>query len=273
MTVQFYPNGIGGTAPGDSLDLARPLQTTGNVWYVSSLIGFDAASPAGQNREKPLATLAQAVTNSASDDFIVFLPGHSETLTAAQSIAKRLTLIGEGTTSGKPSVSFRTNAAVSALFTLSGTNIELRNIYFPEAQQTNSLVKIQWTGQFGRVVGCYFELGAKDTAGALQLNGSDQLRVDGSTFISTATLVTAQPGYAIKSASALVDLEISNTVFSAGTVGFSNFAAVDLTFNPATRCRITGLSLLLGADVAMGASATGYVNVQLSTGGSRVTWS
>jgi hypothetical protein len=272
MTVQFYPNGIGGSAPGDSLDLARPLQTTGNVWYVSSLIGIDAASPAGQNREKPLATLAQAVTNAASDDIVVFLTGHTETLVAAQAVVKRLTFIGEGTSLGKPSVSFRTNAAVSALFTLSGTNIELRNIYFPEALQADSIAKIQWSGTAGRVVGCYFELGAKDTAGALQLAASDQMRIESSTFISTATLTSAQPGYAIRSTGTLADLEISNTVISAGTVGFSNFSAVDLTLGAATRCRFTGLSLLLGADIAMGAAATGYVNVQLSTGGSRVAW-
>lgn len=272
MTVQFYPNGIGGTAPGDSLDLARPLQTTGNVWYVSSLTGTDAASPAGQNREKPLATVAQAVTNAANDDFVVFLAGHSETLTAVQTVAKRLTLIGEGVASGKPSVKFTSNAAVSGLFFMSSTNVELRNIYFPEAIQTNSIVKVDWGGTGGRMVGCYFELGAKDTAGGLRLSGSDQMRVESCTFISTAPTTAVQPGYAIKSNGALADLEIANTVVSAGTVGFSNFSAIDLTAGAAVRCRLSGISLLLGADVAMGASATGYVNVQLSTGGSRVAW-
>lgn len=271
MSIQYYPNGVGGTI-GDYLDTCRPLQMSGNVWYVSSLIGTDAASPAGQNREKPLATVAQAVTNAANDDIIVFLAGHSETLVAAQSIAKRLTLIGEGTVAGKPAVKFVTNAAVSALFTPSSSNVELRNIYFPEALQTNGIAKIQWSGTAGRIVGCYFELGAKDTGGALQLSLSDQLRVEGCTFISTAVVTSAQPGYAIRSTAALGDLEIANTVVSAGTVGFSNFAAIDLTGGVASRCRITALSLLLGADVAMGVSATGYVNVQLSTGGSRVAW-
>jgi hypothetical protein len=47
-----------------------------------------------------------------------------------------------------------------------------------------------------------------------------------------------------------------------------------LAFNSSvvTRAKITGLSLLLGADMTMGASATGYVNVAVSTGGSRVSW-
>lgn len=276
MSVQFYPNGIGGSAPGDSLDLAKPLQTTGNVWYVYSVSGVDAASPAGQNREKPLATLAQAVTNALDDDIIVFLPGHTQTLAAAQTVAKRLTLIGEGTSSGKPAVSFVAGVA-TALIVATTSNVELRNIYFPASLVANVANKLIWSGARGRIVNCYFEEGANDTNSALSMAaGTDQMRIEGCTFISTATSSAAQPTMAISNSagSSIADLEIVDTVISAGTVGFSNYAAVDLTKGGgvATRCKFTGLSLLLGADVAMGASATGYVNVQLSTGGSRVSW-
>jgi hypothetical protein len=181
-------------------------------------------------------------------------------------------MIGEGQTSGKPSVQFKTNAAAAALFSMSSANIDIRNIYFPQGVQSNSITKISWGGQFGRIVGCYFDCGPNDVQGQLSLAGSDQMRISGCTFISTATVTTAQPGFAIRSTGALADLEIADTVFSAGTVGFSGFSAVDVSAGAATRVRMTGISLLLGADVIMGASATGYVNVQLSTGGSRVAW-
>lgn len=271
MSVQFYPNGIGGTAPGDSLDLARPLQTTGNVWYVSSLVGIDAATPAGQNREKPLATLAQAVTNALDDDIIVFLPGHTQTLVAVQVLAKRLTLIGEGTTAGKPAVSFLINNAASSAISMIATNCELRNIYFPPSVQLNTTERVVIGATDCVVKGCYFECGATDNAAALGIV-SARPRVEDTTFISTATLSTAQPKMAILGAAAIVDFVINNVTVSAGTVGFSNYAAIDVSGFAATRVKWQNMNLLLGSDVAMGAAATGRVNVQLATGGSRVSW-
>lgn len=274
MTVQFYPNGIGGTAPGDSLDLARPLQTTGNVWYVSSLTGTNAASPAGQNREKPLATVAQAITNAVADDIIVFLPGHTETLTASQAVAKSLTFIGEGITGGLPAVSFTWNAAAGNMFNVTAAATEFRNLYFTAGQQNNSGFKIIMNGgaDDGLVRGCYFACGATDQGAAVIL-AANRVRIESSTFISTATLTSAQPLAAIMASGALTGLTMKDVVVSAGTVGFSNYAAVDLTGGTWTRLRLEGISLLLGADMTIPAAATGRVNVQLSTGGSRVAWS
>ncbi len=271
MSVQYYPNGIGGIAPGDSLDLARPLQTTGNVWYVSSLTGVDVGGTAGQNREKPLATVNRAVVNASDDDIIVFLPGHTQTLVAAQSLAKRLTLIGEGTTSGKPAVSFYgTNSTV---FDITASNVELRNIYFPPSPVLTVTSKITWSGARCRMVGCYLEFGGNEGSYGVNLAaGADQARFDDCTFISVATSTGAQPVAALRSGAAIVDLEMNGCVVSSGPFGFANYAAVDFSAAAATRCKIEGLSLLLGADVAMGAAATGRVNVQLATGGSRVSW-
>jgi hypothetical protein len=273
MTVQYYPNGIGGTV-GDSLDTCRPLQTSGNVWYVSSVIGTDAAGPAGQNREKPLATLAQAVTNSADDDIIVFLQGHTQTLTVAQPIAKRLTLIGEGTTAGKPGVSFIGNSAAQNLLSVTASNVELRNIYFPPNAQNNTVPRVLSSNTDFLMRGCYVECGATDRATAVSCSAS-RPRFESSLFISTATLTTAQPTMAIQAeaGSAIVGLIMKDVVVSAGTVGFSNYAAVDFSAAASfTQMKIEGLSLLLGADMAILAAGTGRVNVQLATGGSRVQW-
>lgn len=273
MTVQFYPNGIGGSAPGDSLDLCRPLQTTGNVWYVSSLIGTDAASPAGQNREKPLAGIVQAITNAANGDIVVFLPGHIQQFGVVVVIGKRLTFIGEGTTSGKPSVTFQANSTATLLNpTVDG--IEFRNIYFPPNVQTNTSAKIGPNSNVADMLirGCYFEQGATDTGPGLSVPGS-RFRVENSTFISVATLTSAQPMVAIQGSGTVAGFTMNNSVVSAGTVGFSNYSAVDFTAATLTSLSVEGLNLLLGADMALPASATGRVNIQLSTGGSRVVWS
>lgn len=271
MSAKFYPNGTGGSV-GDQLGTCRPLQTSGNIWYVSSLIGTDAASPAGQNREKPLATIAQAVTNSAADDIIVCLQGHTEALTAAQSLAKSLTIIGEGTTGGKPGVSFLNNSAAANLFVISGTNCELRNLYFPENTQTNAGVKVTVSGSTARIVGCYFEQGAKDTGEGIRV-GADGLRIDNTTVISTGVLRSAQPLAAIKAAAVTIaSMEFTGLVVSAGTVGFSNYSAIDLSASTGlTKFKALGVSLLLGADMDLPAGWTGWVNCQLTTGGSRVS--
>ncbi len=271
MSAKFYPNGAGG-AVGDRLDTCKPLQCSGNIWYVSSDIGTDAATPAGQNREKPLATIAQAITNSVNDDIIVCLQGHTETLTAFQAISKRLSIVGEGTTAGKPGVTFKTNAAAAILFLVSSTDVELRNLYFPEGVQTNTGSKIQVAADFFRMSGCYFDCGAKDTGSAVVLNANSS-RIESTTFISTGVLRSAQPLAAIKASpsAALTNIELVDVVVSAGTVGFSNYAAIDLS--PAAsvaRLKVLGISLLLGADMNILAGWTGYINCQLTTGSSRV---
>lgn len=273
MTVQFYPNGVGGSAPGDSLDLVRPLQTTGNIWYVSSAAGFDAASPAGQNREKPLSTLAQAITNAADDDIIVFLPGHTQTLTATQNIAKRVVLMGEGVTAGKPSVSFKMNAAATVMFNITSSQVELRNLYLPPNLQNNNQARIVAGGSEFLMRGCYIECGSTDLAAALTL-GSLRPRIESSVFISTTISAAGQPLCAVNASfNPISGCVMQDVVFSAGQYGFSNYAAVDLSAASfSLQMRWENVSLLLGADVLLSAATTGRINIQTATGGSRVQW-
>jgi hypothetical protein len=169
---QFYPNGIGGAAPGDSLDIARPLQLSANtnIWYVSSLIGTDAASPAGQNREKPLASIAQAAASALPYDIIVFLAGHTETITATQSFNFGVTLIGEGISNGKPAVSFIKNmAGATHMFDANVSQMQFRNIYFPAGLQANTGAKIYASNGDCLIRGCYFECGPFDTGMAIRV--------------------------------------------------------------------------------------------------------
>lgn len=270
MSAKFYPNGAGGVI-GDRFDTCKPLICSGNIWYVSSLIGTDAASPAGQNREKPLATIQQAITNAANDDIIVCLQGHTQTVTVAIGLSKRLMVIGEGTAGGKPGVQFNANAAAGSVIFMSTAGCELRNLYFPANAQANSSAKISVTTAFSRIVGCYFEQGATDTGTGIGVT-ADNLRIDSTTIISTATTTAAQPNSAIKAtATSTVNMEFTDLVVSAGTVGFSNYSAIDLTLSTSLlQFKAIGLSLLLGADMDLPATWTGQINVQLATGGSRV---
>ena len=278
MSIQTYPNGFGGLGSGnDPLGLARPIYTSGNIWYVSSLNGFNAGPPAGQNREKPLSTIAQAAANAVSGDIVVFLPGHVQALSALLTISKELTFIGEGTdASGKPSVAFLP-LGNQALFNITGAGCEFRNIWFPQRAVVSTQQRVIIGADDVLFSDCYFECGSTDSERAMVITGN-RARIRRCTFVSTATTRAVQPKSAIELglAANIVGLELTDCVIDAGTVGFSAPSAIDFTTAVSvTRLRVQGLSLLHGADVdfSTGGVISGRVNVQLATGGSRVAWS
>lgn len=268
--------GGAGESLGSWLATSSPLYISGNVWYVHATTGTDAASPSGQDRSKPLATIAQAVTNAADHDIIVLLDGHTQTITAVQSLAKKLMIVGGGQSSdGKPTVKLTLNAAAASLFTASVTDVMLANIWFNANAQTNASPKVHVTGGGFRMEGCYFECGATDTGAALRVDvaaSAGGVRVVNTTFVSTATVTSAQPESAIKSVSTADRLEFEGLVLDNGTVGFSNFYAMDLSAGAVTRIVAKQISLLRGADVKMHASSVGVINPSTTSGGPRVEW-
>lgn len=270
----FWPNGIGESV-GDDLASSTPLYAVGHIWFVSSLTGIDAASPAGRNKEKPLATLNQAVTNAASGDLIVLLTGHTETRTSAMTISKSLTIVGVGTTSGKPSVQLKNNSAAASMWTLAtaGILVEVRNVYFPAQVQSCSAIKIAYSAGSLRFVGCYFEANAFDAAAVIQLptSGTDShFDFIDSTMISTGTSTTSQPLAGISIASITAHVRLDGSVFSDGTYGWSGDAAVNITgAGVSETVRGINVSLLLGATISL-PTARSWVTVGTATGGGRV---
>ena len=267
--TNLLTNGIGGTV-GDTLATCKPLYTKSTIWYVSSVTGSN--SYIGTDREHPFATLATAVTSSAANDIIVLLTGHTETLTAAQSLAKALTIVGEGTSGGKPAVSFQMNSAANLnLFSVSAANVQLRNIYIKTNLQTSSAVAVTVNASDSQFIGCYWELNTTDTGGLLLTTGADRALVKNCTFVCTNTsgaAATATPTYGL-SIGSIADIEIQGTIFNGGAFGFPQNAILGATV---TRLRADSLSMLNGADASLGASTTGWFNPQTVTGGSNVSW-
>ena len=123
----FLQNGCG-ESTGDELCTSRPLllPTSNSVWYVNSATGTDAVSPAGKNREKPLATLAQAITNAQANDIIVLMDGHAESTTSFMTLSTAgVKIVGAGSSGGIPTVTFTfgTGGGIS----LDGAGNEIRN--------------------------------------------------------------------------------------------------------------------------------------------------
>jgi hypothetical protein len=266
-------NGLGESV-GDTLASAAPLQLSGNVWFVSSLTGTDASGTAGQNKEKPLATLAQAVTNASSGDMICLLTGHTETRTSAIAISKSLRIVGIGTTSGKPSVQLKNNQAAAALLTLSGSvSVEFRNIYFPTQTQACSATLITAGSLHQNFIGCYFEGDDNVNDSIINLNTSttgSRFSMVNCTMVSTSTTITTQPVTGVKATLFPSAVWLDGCVFDDGTVGWSGDYVWDTSSSAfGIEFFAQNLSLLRGAAIKLNSSLA-TVNVQTVSGGARV---
>lgn len=265
----IYQNGVGGTL-GAQLATVKPLWMSGAVWYVRAG-GVDAAAPAGKSREYPLATIAQAVTNAADGDIICLMDGHLETIAVEQAVAKKLCFIGEGSSGGQPTVQLTLNASATNMFSVTTSFVEFHNIKFRQSTAANAGARIACAATDMVVDGCYFECGNLDNVAISFAGSADRCRIRNTTVISVAE-TAPRPVAGITTIGALADLELDGLVLSAGTIGFSNYFALDASAGAITRLRGINCSLLLGADVKLHASTTGRLNVGTCTGGSRVEW-
>lgn len=265
-----YPNGVGGTL-GDTLATCKPLLTSGTVWYVDSTNGVDGAAASGQNREKPLLTLTQAITNSAAVDIIVLLAGYSAILTTVVSLGGRL-LIGEGGLTSQPTATIGFDGTTGEL-RLDAAGSRVGGIAFTTRTSQLAVARISFTASQCSMRNCTLECNGNDTAPAVQLVGAlTGATMEDVVFTSTATNKLVQPESAVKSTGVQTDLVMRNVTFDAGEVGFSNYYALDLSTGAHVRMRAEGIALLRGADVTINSGTTGSFNPQLSTGGSRIVW-
>lgn len=270
MAVKSYPSGYGEPA-GDTLLQARPLLTTGDVWYVCSVNGVDAVSPAGKQRLKPLATVGQALTNAADGDDIVLMANHAEIRTTALALSKRVRLLGGGIGASMPKLTLNSGAGANQI-TISVSRVQLRNIWIAPNSQANANARIAITGTDCRIKGCLIQCGAFDNQAAIDLNaGADRLRIDDTTIISVATLLTAQPASAMRVNSAIADLVTDGLIVDGGTVGWSGQYAVDLTGAVITQLFMENTSLLRDSDIGLNAGTTpAMIHVGTSSGSVRV---
>lgn len=249
MAFNLYPNGGGGST-GDQVAVNKPviMGTTGHIWYVSSLLGSDAVSPKGREREKPLATFNQAFTNAAAGDVIIFLASHAETIAANIAVNKGLTIVSEGSGASRAKL---TSAVVgNAMLSLTGIGTSLNNIYFPASTAaTTARVLVSANGIVSD--NCYFECGANDTTATVQYGAVNSCQLTNAYFLATA----GQPAIAVSVPSATSGMFFENVTLDGGSFGFSDFA-----FKSAgvlTNVYANEIHQLNNADVSLAATWTG----------------
>lgn len=118
--------------PDGTFAFIDEAESTGNVWFVHSGTGTDAAGY-GQNPNAPTATIDYAIglCTAAQNDRIVVMPGHAETISAAAGIdadVAGITILGLGNGSNRPRVTMDTIASVDV--DIDAANITIKGIDF-----------------------------------------------------------------------------------------------------------------------------------------------
>jgi hypothetical protein len=215
----IYGSGAGGTT-GDEIAVNVPVYvlSAGHIWYVQSTTGTDAAGR-GKERERPLATLGQAIANSSGGDVIILMLGHAETVTGALAPGgKTLTIVGEGSGSSRPRL---TCGAAIAMITLASPGTSLNNIYFPASITIAPTVRVDVVGTGIVMDNCYFECGALDTNRTLRYaTAATACQLTNAYFLATAS----QPAVAIEVAVTVPGLFMEEVTLDGGSFGFSDFA-------------------------------------------------
>lgn len=250
--MTYLPNGIGETL-GDQLVTGKPLLTTGAVYYVSSGSGDDTYS--GLNKERPKATLDGAQTVAADGDIIVLLDGHTETYTAALSITKELVIVGSGSSNGIPTCSFGMNADAGLWeITSAATGIQVRNVKFRSNLVSSTAQRVDMDADSAVFAGCYFEMSGFDQGPGLFIGTSKaNVRVESTSFVSTATSIATAPVAGLRTEGVTTDLWIVDCVFDGGQYGWAAYAYDEL--GAATRRRGEQITLIRGADANLHASS------------------
>lgn len=174
--------------PGGVFSIQDMLDHPGDIWFVDSGVGTDAAGY-GKNPDAPVATLDYAVGLCAGNngDVIYVMPGHAENLAADSAVdvdVAGLKIIGLGWGGSRPTF---TCTVIAGDFKLASSCNWVENLLFINAVD-NSTGLFEVTGADNTIVNCEF----RDTAAVyadvllLTVDGSDRLHIDGCKFVSNA---------------------------------------------------------------------------------------
>jgi hypothetical protein len=119
------------------------------------------------------------------------------------------------------------------------------------------------------ILACDFDCGASDTNSALKfVTGAGTARVEDCQFLSTGTALTAQPAIGLEVANAMTGLDVVNTIFSGGAVGWSDYAFKGT--GAITRLFAMDLSLLRDSDLIVATGSTYRINLLNTSGSARL---
>lgn len=256
--ASVFQHGVGGTT-GHALVTERPYwalagAVSGCIWYVGPG-GDDAAIGSGGLRERPLATIAQALTNASAGDTIVLLSGYTASLSSAVTFNKAdITLVSEGTGSSRARI---TCTGTVAMFDVTAVGVCFLNIYFP-ASTAVAVARIRSAASGTLIEDCYFECGASDTNWAVKfINGANYARITGATF--TAVAAGSIGAFNVDVGATMSGLTVEDVTVDGGSFGWGSASPSVQCIGTLTGLKVLRINLLNNSDMWIGASVTGHV--------------
>lgn len=257
-----YPNGLNlaGTVFQNgpaTLQLGGRVYLSGLVQWVDTIGGNNAN--AGNKPELPVATLAQAITNSAANGVIVVGKGSSETLSGSQTLGANtgLSIFGCGTGSSRPR--YTAVAGATEAINLQAAGAWLEGFYFPASTAAPTTSRLSVNADGATIKDCYFECGASDTVRALRVQGT--CRIEGCSFVVTAS----RPAIGIEVSVGTTDVTVVDCTFDGGSYGWSDYAFK--VSAAANRVRSIGNTFTNQSDLGHTIAATSYQTFGLTVGG------
>jgi hypothetical protein len=208
-------SGFASSTEGADEFITDDVVVTGAVHWVDSVTGSD--SNAG-TEGKPLATLAQAITNATANngDIIIVKSGHTETLASSISINKAgLKIFGIGNGSAAPNF---TCAFAGDALNITGAGVEVNNLYFPAGTVATNTARINVDAANVRIKGCTFKCGAFDQDTITLTANALYAKLESNAM--TVTAAGPRYGVSIESAAA-VALFMKDCAYDGGTANWS----------------------------------------------------
>lgn len=282
--ANVLPNGIGGNV-ADQLITGVPLilSSPARIWYVDSQTGV--AGNSGKDRKFPFERIedALAAIGANPDHIIVCMNGHTQ-VGGPGLINNRVTIVGEGSTDGIPTVVLHGfEGECAPFFVVNADGVEFRNLRFagvPDSEATHCGYISSSASRGGLVRGCVFDMGPGCTieAGVRLGTGSDDWRFENCTWraVSTTSPVISRPLQGFQVTAAISRLVLEDCVFDGGLHGFDDDSGNPYAFDSAafviTPMRVLNMTLLNGADFKLHEDTPGYVNPESATGHAKVEW-
>lgn len=229
-----------------TLQRGGPVYFSGGIQWLDTISGSNAN--AGTLPELPVATMAQAVTNSSANGAIIVGAGSAESLTGSQGFAlANLSVFGCGTGSSRPRY---TAAGAVNMWNMSAAGAWVEGFYFP-ASTTAPTSRVIAAAPGSVFKDLYFECGANDTNRALNIFDNNT-EVNGCSFVTTAS----RPAIGLQVTAAVTDAHIIDCVFDGGSYGWTDYALK--VSAAATRTTILGGTFSNRSDIGFSVTATTY---------------
>lgn len=184
MALTNFPNGV--SSYGVPVLGSGPVFTTGNVWFVDSgHANAENSTARGTSADLPFASIDYAVGQCTANngDYIIVMPGHTETVIAAGGLdldVAGITIVGVGRGTSQPKISLTT--ATTADVDIDAANVSIYNMHFV-AGFADIVAMIDVNATDFTLSGCRFSQSAVDLNALICVQdaaaaGSDRITIE-----------------------------------------------------------------------------------------------